>query len=72
VIGEDMHSEGDVNRQAGAVRQLAGRMKGDRFLEAKGLAQRAKGSVQKVVASLTHKVAETIDPPTDGTGRSTR
>jgi uncharacterized protein YjbJ (UPF0337 family) len=71
VIGEDMDSEGDVNRQAGAVRQLAGRLKGDRVLEAKGLAQRAKGFVQKAAGSLTHKVAETIDPPTDGKGRGT-
>jgi uncharacterized protein YjbJ (UPF0337 family) len=71
VIGEDMNSEGDVNRQAGAVRQLAGRMKGDRVLEAKGLVQRAKGFVQKAAGSLTHQVAETIDPPTEGKGRGT-
>ena len=43
VSGEDVEAKGEANVQAGAVRELAGRMKGDRKLEAKGLAQQVKG-----------------------------
>ena len=49
--GEDVEAKGEANVQAGAVRELAGRMKGDRKLEAKGLAQQVKGSVQKAVGA---------------------
>lgn len=44
--------QGELNEQAGAVRQLAGRLKGDRALEAKGFIQRAKGSLQKGVGAV--------------------
>ena len=47
--GEDVEAKGEANVQAGAVRELAGRLKGDRKLEVKGLAQQVKGSVQKAV-----------------------
>jgi uncharacterized protein YjbJ (UPF0337 family) len=46
------------NKRAGAVRQLAGRLKGDRALEAKGLSQRAKGSVQDAAGRASRKLTE--------------
>ena len=49
--GEEVEAKGEANVQAGAVRELAGRMKGDRKLEVKGLAQQVKGSVQKAVGA---------------------
>jgi uncharacterized protein YjbJ (UPF0337 family) len=51
VSGEDVEAKGEANVQAGAVRELAGRLKGDRKLETKGLAQQVKGSVQKAVGA---------------------
>ena len=55
--GEDVEAKGEANVQAGAVRELAGRMKGDRALEAKGLVQQVKGSVQKAVGGVIRSVA---------------
>jgi uncharacterized protein YjbJ (UPF0337 family) len=60
VSGEDVGSKGEANVQAGAVRELAGRLKGDRKLEAKGLAQQVKGSVQKAVGAAV-RAATTDD-----------
>jgi uncharacterized protein YjbJ (UPF0337 family) len=43
------------------VRELAGRMKGDRALEAKGLVQQVKGSVQKAVGAAMRSAAPDDD-----------
>jgi uncharacterized protein YjbJ (UPF0337 family) len=51
-------SKAEANVQAGAVRELAGRMKGDRVLEAKGLAQQVKGSLQKAVGAAVRAVVD--------------
>ncbi|MEZ0236009.1 MAG: CsbD family protein [Actinomycetota bacterium] len=58
MTGRKGQAKGQFNKQAGAVRQLAGRLKGDRALEAKGLAQRAKGSVQDAAGAALRKVTE--------------
>ncbi len=58
MTGKKVQAKGKLNRQAGAVRQLAGRLKGDRALQAKGLAQRAKGSVQYAAGVASRKVTE--------------
>jgi uncharacterized protein YjbJ (UPF0337 family) len=50
--------QGELNEQAGAVRQLAGRLKGDRKLEAKGLVQRVKGTVQKAAGAAARKLSD--------------
>ncbi len=59
--GEDVEAKGEANVQAGAVRELAGRMKGDRALEAKGLVQQVKGSVQKAVGAAMRSAAPDDD-----------
>ena len=59
--GEDVEAKGEANVQAGAVRELAGRMKGDRTLEAKGLAQQVKGSVQKAVGAAVRSATGNDD-----------
>jgi uncharacterized protein YjbJ (UPF0337 family) len=61
VSGEDVEAKGEANVQAGAVRELAGRMKGDRALEAKGLVQQVKGSVQKAVGAAMRSAAPDDD-----------
>jgi uncharacterized protein YjbJ (UPF0337 family) len=61
-VGKTGMSKAEANVQAGAVRELAGRMKGDRVLEAKGLAQQVKGSLQKVLGTAMRAVAG--DEPT--------
>ena len=58
MTGKKAQDKGRFNKQAGAIRQLAGRLKGDRALEAKGLAQRAKGSVQDAAGRASRKVTE--------------
>jgi uncharacterized protein YjbJ (UPF0337 family) len=58
MTGKQMQAKGKLNKQAGAVRQLAGRLKGDRALQAKGVAQRAKGAVQDAAGSASRKVTE--------------
>ena len=58
---EDVEAKGEANVQAGAVRELAGRMKGDRALEAKGLVQQVKGSVQKAVGAAIRSAAPAGD-----------
>lgn len=62
--GEDVEAKGEANVQAGAVRELAGRMKGDRKLEVKGLAQQVKGSVQKAVGAAVRSVTGNDDEKT--------
>jgi uncharacterized protein YjbJ (UPF0337 family) len=64
VTGEDIEDKGEANVQAGAVRELAGRMKGDRKLEVRGLAQQAKGSVQKAVGAAVRSVTGDDDAKT--------
>jgi uncharacterized protein YjbJ (UPF0337 family) len=64
VSGEDVGSKGEANVQAGAVRELAGRLKGDRKLEAKGLAQQVKGSVQKAVGAAVRSATGDDDETT--------
>ena len=61
MTGEEVEAKGEANVQAGAVRELAGRMKGDRALEAKGLVQQVKGSVQKAVGGVLRSVATDAD-----------
>jgi uncharacterized protein YjbJ (UPF0337 family) len=58
MTGKKVQAKGKFNKQAGAVRQLAGRLKGDRALEAKGLVQRAKGSVQDAAGRASRKLTE--------------
>ena len=71
--GEDVEAKGEANLQAGAVRELAGRMKGDRSLEAKGLVQQAKGTVQKAVGAAMRSVTdEEGDEPTKERRRPSR
>jgi uncharacterized protein YjbJ (UPF0337 family) len=65
VSGEDVEARGEANVQAGAVRELAGRMKGDRKLEAKGLAQQVKGSVQKAVGAAVRSATDKDDDDTE-------
>jgi uncharacterized protein YjbJ (UPF0337 family) len=64
VTGEDVEDKGEANVQAGAVRELAGRMRGDRKLEAKGLAQQVKGSVQKAVGAAMRSATDDDDAKT--------
>ena len=68
--GEDVEAKGEANVQAGAVRELAGRLKGDRKLEAKGLAQQVKGSVQKAVGAAVRSA--TTDGDDETTKKGTR
>ena len=53
MTGKKVQAKGKLNKEAGAVRQLAGRLKGDRGLQAKGIAQRVKGSVQDAAGADT-------------------
>jgi uncharacterized protein YjbJ (UPF0337 family) len=66
VSGEDVEAKGEANLQAGAVRELAGRLKGDRRLEAKGLAQQVKGSVQKAVGAAVRAASTNEEDGTKG------
>lgn len=70
--GEDVEAKGEANLQAGAVRELAGRMKGDRSLEAKGLVQQAKGTVQKAVGAAMRSATDEGDEPTKERRRPSR
>ena len=47
MTGRKVQAKGRASREAGAVRQLAGKLKRDRGLEAKGLAQRTKVPCKK-------------------------
>lgn len=58
MTGKRMQAKGRLNKQAGAVRQLVGRLKGDRALQVKGIAQRVKGSVQDAAGAASSKVTE--------------
>ena len=70
--GEDVEAKGEANVQAGAVRELAGKMKGDRALEAKGLAQQVKGSVQKAVGAAIRSAKPDADDDTPSRHQGSR
>jgi uncharacterized protein YjbJ (UPF0337 family) len=55
--GPTTQAKSRANKQAGAVRQLAGRIKRDRGLEARGLAQRTKVALQGTAGTSARRVA---------------
>ncbi len=58
MTGRKVQAKGRASREAGAVRQLAGKLKRDRGLEAKGLAQRTKGAMQEAAGKAVRKATE--------------